>query len=125
MGNKNPAWKGGKKTPEDLAMYTRNWRKGNEDYVRDYYYRKKFGITKADYDYMLVNHDDPCAIYQTIPKRRRLCVDHCHSTGKVRGLLCDTCNNALGLFSDDPQLLAAALEYVKGESRAGSQQSAV
>jgi hypothetical protein len=46
--------------------------------------------------------------------RRELCVDHCHSTGKVRGLLCDPCNKALGLFKDSPELLNSAIKYLGG-----------
>lgn len=45
--------------------------------------------------------------------RRELNVDHCHSTGKVRGLLCDNCNKALGLFRDNPELLGQAANYLR------------
>jgi hypothetical protein len=40
-------------------------------------------------------------------------VDHNHTTGKVRGLLCSSCNGALGLFKDNPEVVAAALLYLK------------
>lgn len=43
---------------------------------------------------------------------KRLALDHCHATGKLRGLLCDSCNIALGKFRDDPHLLRLARKYV-------------
>lgn len=43
-----------------------------------------------------------------------LVVDHCHSTGKVRGLLCHNCNRALGLFKDNTNSIENALNYLKG-----------
>ena len=45
--------------------------------------------------------------------RRELCVDHCHTTGAVRGLLCDNCNKALGLFKDNVDVLNKAIDYLK------------
>ena len=52
-----------------------------------------------------------CAICKKIPDRA-LCVDHCHSTGKVRGLLCHKCNMGLGLYSEDLEIMLAAMTYV-------------
>lgn len=44
--------------------------------------------------------------------RETLNVDHCHTTNKVRGLLCGACNRAIGLFRDDPEIIAKAAIYV-------------
>ena len=46
------------------------------------------------------------------PTHKQLSVDHCHNSGKVRGLLCTLCNTALGSFKDDPELLQKAINYV-------------
>jgi len=43
----------------------------------------------------------------------RLCVDHCHKTGKVRGLICNSCNIGLGVFKDNVEVLQRAIEYLK------------
>ena len=52
-----------------------------------------------------------CAVCK-LPSRRALCVDHCHATRQVRGLLCDKCNTALGLFGDDVRRMLAAVVYL-------------
>jgi hypothetical protein len=49
---------------------------------------------------------------QTAPAHKRHAIDHCHTTGKIRGLLCDNCNKALGLFQDSPTLLNNAIQYL-------------
>lgn len=60
---------------------------------------------------MEVTQSGKCLICNEIPKR--LVVDHCHTSGKVRGLLCDHCNTGLGRFKDSPELLMAAIRYLK------------
>jgi hypothetical protein len=78
---------------------------------------EKFGLTVAEYDAMLAKQGGGCAICGTPPdsqKRKRiLCLDHCHSTGKVRGLLCSKCNLGIGNFSDDVERLEVAITYLK------------
>ena len=80
--------------------------------------RKRYGIGVADYDALLAKQSGSCAICgATRPYRtggdRRWNVDHCHATGVVRGLLCNSCNLGIGKFSDDPELLRAAAEYLE------------
>lgn len=73
-------------------------------------------ITKQAYDGMYVAQNGCCVICGRHQSefRKRLCIDHCHKTNKIRGLLCINCNTGLGHFKDNPQILANAIEYLKG-----------
>ena len=75
------------------------------------------GFTDADYDRLLQEQAGHCALCPQTPatsKRGRLSVDHDHKTNKVRGLLCQRCNAALGKLGDNEEGLARALAYVRG-----------
>jgi transcription elongation factor Elf1 len=73
-----------------------------------------YGITSEEYKQMYEAQDGKCKICNTAPTTKRgLNVDHCHVSGKVRGLLCHGCNTALGSFKDDPTLLMNAIEYLR------------
>jgi hypothetical protein len=81
---------------------------------REMHYRQRYGINIEQYDKMLQEQEGCCKICK-IPHtslRKRMAVDHCHSTGKVRGLLCDSCNKGLGHFKDDLELLSKAIDYL-------------
>lgn len=82
---------------------------------RAYILRTTYGITMEDYDSMLEAQGGVCKICCDIPTGRfkYLCVDHCHSTGKVRGLLCHNCNKALGMIKDDISRLRRMLSYLE------------
>lgn len=71
----------------------------------------RFGISPEQYQEMLTQQDGGCAICHTLPEER-LHVDHNHTTGKIRGLLCRHCNTGLGMFKDDPVRLEEALKYL-------------
>jgi hypothetical protein len=80
---------------------------------------KRYAITEAGYNAMLAAQNYVCAICER-PERhvvrgapKRLAVDHCHATGKIRGLLCAHCNHAIGQLDDNPVLLRAAADYVE------------
>ena len=83
---------------------------------RNYQLLAKYGLTPETYEAMLAEQDGRCAICGTTEWRSRSDhphVDHCHDTGKVRGLLCRGCNNGLGHFGDDPDRLEAAAAYLR------------
>lgn len=74
-----------------------------------------YGITWEEYTNLLIRQNHSCAICDTkISSKRttKLFVDHCHDTGKVRGLLCSCCNHGLGQFKDDVGLLEKAKLYL-------------
>ena len=72
-----------------------------------------FGISAVEYNKLYDAQGRKCAICDKRCKTgKRLAVDHCHSTGKVRGLLCARCNTALGSFGDDIGRLARAIYYL-------------
>jgi Recombination endonuclease VII len=90
--------------------------------MRIHVLRYKYNITKEQYDQMYAAQNGGCAICKrpetaVIGKKvMELAVDHDHKTGKVRALLCSTCNTSLGGFQDSPKLLQAAIEYLKEHS---------
>jgi Autographiviridae endonuclease VII len=74
---------------------------------------RKFGMTIEQYDEMLAAQGGGCFICARPPREDiSLHVDHDHSTGKVRGILCFRCNNALADFQEDVRLLAKAADYL-------------
>jgi hypothetical protein len=74
--------------------------------------RRKFGITLEQYEEMLNGQDGGCSICGRKPGKTSLHIDHDHSTGMIRGLLCFLCNNALGDFRDNGDWLVAAAQYL-------------
>lgn len=83
-----------------------------------------YGMTIAEYDTILATQDGKCAICEQ-PERSvhaprgkafRLSIDHSHETGRIRGLLCQRCNRAIGLLGDDPGLLLRAIAYLEAHA---------
>lgn len=78
---------------------------------------EKYGLTQASFAQLLEEQGGCCACCgatQANKKWSRLCIDHDHVTGKVRGLLCGNCNAGIGLFSNDPDALERAADYLRG-----------
>lgn len=106
-------------TPEGKTAYRRAHREQNRNNYRDKSLRAMFGITIADYEEMSSRQGDVCACCGEPETTRRhghqlcLAVDHCHTTGAIRGLLCGNCNQGLGLFKDSPDRLRKAAEYLE------------
>lgn len=93
--------------------YKRSYRQTDsfEKSFRKWHLKKNYGLTPEQYDEMLERQGGGCAICGKPPGDIALHVDHCHDTGRVRGLLCFSCNAGLGQFRHDPQLLGRAMDY--------------
>lgn len=87
------------------------WAKKNPDKVKNTKLKDRYGITLEQYNRMLLQQQDQCKICGM--NEKRLFVDHDHVTGKVRGLLCFSCNTALGHFKDSVTFIESALNYLK------------
>jgi len=95
------------------TIQKRKWRENNIDKSRNTKYIKKFGLKLEDVLKILEKQNSKCAICKIgIEMGNKAHLDHCHTTGKIRGFLCQKCNHGLGLFNDSIQALKSAIEYL-------------
>lgn len=96
--------------------------RARQKYVRDHLLNRRYGLSSGDYERLVEAQEGRCAICGRTPEeadfRRRgqvlvLCIDHCHDSGEIRGLLCGHCNSLVGHADDDPAILRAAADYVE------------
>lgn len=110
---------GNRSAPDGLTGYcrpchilaSRENRIKNHGSERNYLLKYRYGITEDDFDEMLARQGGLCAICRVVPG---VFVDHCHATGRVRGVLCFNCNNGLGHFQDCQVSLELAALYLDG-----------
>ena len=102
-------------TPEARQATLIKHREKHRDYYRNWHFQRKFGISLEQRNEMLVLQNNVCAIclQPERVKNRSLCVDHCHKTGKIRKLLCQSCNTALGKLEEDPERLKRMIAYIE------------
>lgn len=115
--------------PEKVKARVRQWQQENRERYRESqrrikqspegrrreregHLRRKYGITQADYDALLIEQGGGCAICGRKPSKISLHVDHEHGSNAVRGILCFRCNNALGDLGDSPAQLQRAVAYL-------------
>lgn len=110
-----------RKSKSGWAEYMRAYRIARPDVMKKIVLKKDYGISLEQYTDLWNKQKGLCAICK-LPETtedhrtktvRKLAVDHCHVTKKVRGLLCTPCNRALGMLKDDPKLVARALRYLR------------
>ena len=106
-----------------LSIAQRVWYQKNKDKHKDFVLKRKFGITLDEYNQLLKEQGDVCAIcgrkerykHHQNGEIKKLSVDHDHKTGKVRGLVCTNCNAVLGYAQDNLLILIKGVKYLKGE----------
>ena len=76
--------------------------------------KHKYGLTKQQFTEMLAAQQNQCLICDDPIEGRKVCVDHDHLTGKVRGLLCNSCNFGIGALRDSSELCLKAATYLAG-----------
>lgn len=98
------------------SAYGRKWREAKgKSGKRDYHYQARYGITLDQYDDMLSGQNHQCKLCGSPDPRRKsgFVVDHDHTNGKIRGLLCHPCNLALGILGDNIVGLTRAVHYLE------------
>ena len=109
---------------EKLKQQKRDWYYQNKEKAREQqlksYRQRTYGVSQDEYMEMLEEQDYVCAIcgkpeclVNPSGETRPLSIDHCHDTGKVRGLLCNRCNILLSRARDSVEILANAIEYLR------------
>lgn len=98
---------------------TRDWYQNNKDRAFESRLRKEYNITIDEYDELVAKAFSKCQIchvdlkFKTSPPTSDAgVVDHCHTTGKIRGILCNSCNRGIGYFRDNPMFLTNAAKYL-------------
>ena len=84
---------------------------------RSYNLKRKFNMSTDDYQKMLEQQGGRCATCdkEKSSNGKRLAVDHCHTTGKIRGLLCNECNTSLGLLKENTDILQELINYINSK----------
>jgi len=102
-----------KENPEKRAKQMK--KEAGKPYTINKHLRSKYGITHIEYNEMFIAQKGCCTICGLHQSNftRRLSVDHCHTTGKIRALLCSHCNSMIGYAKDDTNILNSAIEYLK------------
>ncbi len=81
--------------------------------ARRYHLRKRYGVEPAQVETMVAEQGGMCVVCRVNVATQ---VDHDHETGRVRGILCGDCNNGLGAFRDDPEIVMSAIDYLSGKN---------
>lgn len=97
-----------------ISAASRRYYLKNKIKRKNYVLMSRFGMSLGEYNQLLKEQNECCKIcgQKETVDNKTLSVDHCHKTGKVRGLLCHSCNVGLGAFKDNPESLKKAIDYL-------------
>lgn len=106
------------KNMKRIKEYNSMRRKSRIDYIRNKVYFSKYGITYDEKIEMIKNQNNKCLICSGIfGSIKQACVDHSHKNGKIRGILCHSCNRGIGLLNEDIGLFNKIIEYIQINDR--------
>jgi hypothetical protein len=98
---------------------SRQWALSNQEKKklnsRKSHLKRKYNMSLEDEKKLIDNQKNKCAIcnIEMITEQSKFHIDHCHNSGKVRGVLCNSCNTGLGMFKDSQEYLKSAVKYLK------------
>jgi len=98
----------------------REYKRNNPGYHRKSVLLKQYGLTLEEYENLRIEQNYCCKIcgkHESLNQHGKLDIDHCHTNGHVRGLLCTQCNTAIGLLSDDENRIRKAADYVRNTAK--------
>lgn len=99
--------------PEKGLAISHKYKAANPTKHKDSLLQKRYGITLEQRQNMLIKQNNCCFTCNKVENESTtLCVDHCHITGKVRGLLCDSCNRAIGFLKDSIEVSQKITQYL-------------
>lgn len=107
-----------KEKSDVVRLYQKEYREKNRQVLSDKERQRRFGITRHEYAELFHRQNGVCAICakpETATRNgkvKALAVDHNHTTGKIRGLLCSDCNTGIGKLKDDRNVLLSAVKYL-------------
>lgn len=106
----------------ERAKYLREYRKNNPDKTKQHIVKSKYGLSKEKYEELILSSNglcQSCGEPESFMKNgevRSLSIDHDHNTGAVRGLICNSCNRAIGFAKENADRLQACAEYLRRAS---------
>lgn len=96
---------------DEMRQKNKEWEIKNPNKRRNSMYKGNYGITLDQYEEMVKIQEGKCLLCDKVPKGR-LCIDHCHKNGRIRGLLCRSCNGALGVLGETLESIKKVERYL-------------